>query len=111
MPTDLRLWRLQRITAILALPLVLAHVILQLWVFGPDHPFDVVSARVKMGLILTLDVLLLAVVSAHGWLGMRSLLQDYARSSAAAGWITRITLGLLIATIAYGLVALTAFLR
>lgn len=96
--------------ALVSLPLVLAHVILQLWVFGPEQRFDVVSARVKMGLILTLDVLLLATVSLHGFLGLRSMLQDYARNASAAGWITRITLFLCVATIAYGLLALTAFL-
>ena len=47
--TDLRLWRLQRMAALVSLPLVLVHVILQLWVFGPEQRFDVVSARVKMG--------------------------------------------------------------
>ena len=109
MRTDLKLWRLQRTTAVVALPLVLAHLILQLWVFGPEANFDAVSARVKMGVILALDVVLLVVVSAHAWLGMRSMLQDYARGSGAAGWITRATVLLFVATVAYGLVALTAF--
>ena len=61
-------------------------------------------------LILTLDVLLLATVSLHGFLGLRSMLQDYARHASAAAWITRITVFLCVATIAYGLLALTAFL-
>ena len=108
--TDLRLWRLQRHTALLALPLVLAHVILQMWVFGGDNSFAVVSARVKMGLVLTLDVLLLAVVGAHAFLGLRSVLQDYARTSSAAAWATRIPLFLFVFILAYGLVALAAFL-
>ena len=38
------------------------------------------------------------------------MLQDYARSSGAAAWITRATLALFVATVAYGLVALIAFL-
>lgn len=108
---DLRLWRWQRHTALAAVPLVVAHVVLQYWVFGVDTAsFDAVSARVKGGLILTLDVLLLAVVAAHGFLGLRSVLQDYARSSTAAAWITRSTLLFVAATFAYGLVALAAFL-
>ena len=108
MRTELGLWRLQRVTALAALPLVLAHVILQLWTFG-DTSFDAVSARVRLGMILALDVLLLATVSAHAWLGLRSILQDYARSCAAAAWITRATLFLIAATFGYGLVALSAF--
>ena len=110
MRTELRLWRLQRSTALATLPLVIAHVVLQLWVFGHDNAYDVVSARVKMGAILTLDVLLLCAVSAHAYLGMRSMLQDYARSSDAAAWITRGSLLLLAATFVYGLAAMIAFL-
>ena len=110
---DLTLWRWQRYTALAALPLVIAHVVLQYFVFGADSSasFQAVSARVQGGLILTLDVLLLAVVSAHGFLGLRSLLQDYARSSATAAWITRLTLGAFLLVLAYGLLALTAFLQ
>ncbi len=108
---DLKLWRWQRHTALLSLPLVIAHVVLQYWVFGVDSAtFDAVSARVKGGIILGLDVLLLAAVSAHGFLGLRTMLQDYARSSVATVWITRATLFAFAATLVYGLVALTAFL-
>lgn len=109
--TDLRLWRWQRYTALATLPLVLAHVVLQYWVFGVETAsFDTVSARVKGGVILGLDVLLLALVAGHGFLGLRSLLQDYARTSAAAAWITRATLAAFVAVLAYGLAALAAFL-
>ena len=109
--TDLKLWRWQRYTALATLPLVVAHVVLQYWIFGADNSsFDQVSARVKGGVILSLDVLLLAAVSAHGFLGLRSMLQDYAKSSETAAWITRVTLFLFAATLAYGLAALIAFL-
>ena len=110
-PSDLRLWRWQRYTALAVFPLVLAHLALQYFFFGVDaSTFAEVSARVKGGVILGLDVLLLAAVSAHGFLGLRSMLQDYARSSPAAGWITRASLFALAATFAYGLAALAAFL-
>jgi succinate dehydrogenase hydrophobic anchor subunit len=109
--TDLRLWRWQRYTALATLPLVVAHVVLQYWVFGIDTAsFDTVSARVRGGVILGLDVLLLAAVAGHGFLGLRSLLQDYARTSAAAAWITRATLFAFVAVLVYGLAALAAFL-
>ena len=109
---DLKLWRWQRYTALAALPLVIAHVVLQYFVFGVESSasFDAVSERLKGGLVLTLDVLLLAAVSAHGFLGLRGMLQDYARSSATAAWITRGTLAAFVAVLAYGLVALIAFL-
>ena len=108
---DLALWRWQRRTAMLALPLVLAHVVLQYYVFGIDTAsFDTVSARERGGIILVLDVFLLATVSAHALLGLRSMLQDYARSSRTAARITRATLFAFVAILVYGLAALTAFL-
>jgi succinate dehydrogenase hydrophobic anchor subunit len=108
---DLGLWRWQRYTALAALPLVAAHLVLQYFVFGPDASgFDAVSARVNGGLVLAVDVLLLACVSGHALLGLRSMLQDYARSSAAAAWITRATLAAMAAILLYGLAALAAFL-
>lgn len=110
MLTELRLWRWQRTTALLVLPLVVAHVVLQYWVFGGEAAFDAVSARVRGGAILALDLVLLAAVSAHAFLGLRSMLQDYARSSAAAARITRATLIMFVATFLYGLAALSAFL-
>ena len=108
---ELRLWRWQRYTGLLALPLVVAHVALQYGVFGVDAAsFAGVSARLQGGAILALDVLLLACVSAHGFLGLRSMLQDYARSARAATWITRATLAAFAAIVVYGLAALAAFL-
>lgn len=107
---DLKLWRWQRYTALLSLPLVVAHVALQYWVFGLETAnFDAVSARVRGGVILGLDVLLLAAVSAHAFLGLRSMLQDYARTSRFATWITWATLLALAVTFVYGLAALAAF--
>ncbi len=108
---DLRLWRWQRYTALVALPLVLAHLALQYFAFGVDaSSFAQVSARLKGGAILGLDVVLLAAVGAHAFLGLRSMLQDHARSSRAAAWITRATLWAFGAVFLYGLAALAAFL-
>lgn len=107
---DLKLWRWQRYTALILLPLVVAHVVLQYWVFGlAAANFDAVSARVRGGVVLGLDVLLLAAVSAHAFLGLRSMLQDYARNSRVAAWITWATLLAMAVTLVYGLVALAAF--
>ena len=111
MPSDLALWRLQRHTALAALPLVLAHVVLQYWVFGIDNAsFEAVSARVQGGVILALDVVLLGVVSLHAFLGLRAVLQDHAKSPAAVRRITVATLAASALVFAYGLVALFAFL-
>lgn len=109
---ELKLWRWQRYSALAVLPLVITHVVLQYFVFGADSSasFDAVSSRMKGGLILALDIALLAAVSAHASLGLRGMLQDYARTSTAAAWITRLTLFAFVAVLVYGLVAATAFL-
>ena len=108
---DLSLWRWQRYTAIATLPLVLAHVVLQLFVFGIDTAsYADVSARLKGGAMLAVDLLLLVAVCAHAFLGLRSVLQDYARRAALTGRITRVALFAFAATVVYGLAALVAFI-
>ena len=111
MAFDLRLWRWQRYTALAVFPLVLAHVFLQYFVFGADAAtFANVSARIQGGAVLALDVVLLAAVASHAFLGLRSMLQDYARTSTAAAWITRSTLLAVAGVFVYGVIVLVAFL-
>ena len=106
---DLTFWRWQRYTAIATLPLVFAHVVLQLFFFGiGSATFANVSTRLKGGGILVVDLLLLVAVCAHAFLGLRSVLQDYARRSLLASWITRVTLFAFVATVLYGVAALVA---
>ncbi len=108
---DLVLWRLQRSTALLALFLVFLHLILQLIIFRQEViSFEAVSFRLKSYFLLAIDVVLLIVVSIHGFLGFRSILQDYAHKSAASRVITIISILIIIFTILYGLVALLAFI-
>lgn len=108
---ELQLWRWQRRTALIALPLVLLHVVLQYFVFGSaTASYDVVSARLKLGAFFVLDLLLLAAVSSHAFIGLRSVLMDYAKSPAAARRATY-AIGIGFAgVLIYGLAALAAFI-
>ena len=110
-PLDLKLWRLQRSSAILVIVLVVAHLILQYIIFNADAiTFQEVSDRIKSGVILAVDVVLLISVSIHGYLGFRSILLDYINSSRLACFITYTILFAIASTILYGLVALRAFI-
>ena len=61
---DLKLWRLQRSSAVFVLVLVIVHLILQFIVFNSDAiTFLEVSDRIKSGFILAVDVVLLISVS------------------------------------------------
>ncbi len=108
---ELRFWRWQRYTALLALPLVILHVVLQYFVWGIDTiTFDAVSARMKMAAFLALDLMLLAVVTTHAFLGLRSIFMDYAKNPASAQRTTVLLAVTLAGVILYGLAALAAFL-
>ena len=108
---DLKLWRLQRSSAVFVLFLVITHLILQYIVFNSDAiTFLEVSDRIKSGFILAVDVVLLISVSIHGYLGFRSILLDYINSSRLACFITYTIIFTIASTILYGLVALRAFI-
>ena len=108
---DLKLWRLQRSSAVFVIVLVVVHLILQFIVFNSDAiTFLEVSDRIKSGFILAVDVVLLISVSIHGYLGFRSILLDYINSSRLACFITYTIFFAIASTILYGLVALRAFI-
>jgi len=110
-PLDLRLWRLQRSSAIFVIVLVSIHLILQLIVFNSDLiTYLAVSERMKRGALLAIDIILLVAVSIHGYLGFRSILLDYINSSRLASFITYSILLATAVTIVYGLIALSAFI-
>lgn len=108
---ELKIWRWQRYTALLLLPLVGFHVVYQYFVLGMDSiSHDAVSGRLQLAVFLAIDVALLIVVSAHAYIGLRSILMDYAKSPAAARRASLVVACLLAATVLYGLLALFAFL-
>jgi len=110
-PLTLRLWRLQRTTALIALPLVAAHVIVQFFVFGMDGTTStVVATRLRAGLLLALDLALLVAVATHGYIGLRAVIADYTRDDTAAMHALRVVAFLLAATLLYGVAALVALL-
>ncbi len=107
---ELRLWRWQRTSALLLLPLVAFHILYQYFYIGAGSiSHSAVSARVNMALFLIIDILLLLSVVTHAFLGLRSIAMDYASSPAFRRVGTAIVLALLGSTIIFGLAALFAF--
>ncbi len=107
---ELRLWRLQRTSALVLLPLVAFHILYQYFYIGPDAiSLSVVSARLNVALFLIINILLLLSVVTHAFLGLRSIVMDYASSSSYKRNGTAVILALLGSTIIYGLAALFAF--
>lgn len=108
---ELKLWRWQRLSALILLPLVAFHAVYQYFVVGIDGiTFNSTSARLSGGILLVVDVLLLATALGHGLLGLRAVVMDYARSDGFARRTTAITLAALGIAFLYGLAALFAFL-
>lgn len=108
---DLRLWRLQRTSALVLLPLLAFHILYQYFLISPDAiSHSAVSERLNMALFLIIDIFLLLSVVTHAFLGLRSIVMDYSSSSSSQRNGTAIILALLGITIIFGLVALFAFL-
>ena len=106
---ELRLWRWQRRSALLLLPLVAFHLCFQFFIVGVDKiDFGGTTARLSGGLLLLIDILLLVTALGHGLLGIRSIAIDYARSSAMARGTTIGCLVVFAAALLYGLAALFA---
>lgn len=108
---SLTLWRWQRRSALLLVPLLAFHVIYQYFYVGMDGiSFESVSEKLQFALFVALDLLLLAIVAVHAFTGLRSIVVDY---TSAPGRIRAATAGLgliFLATVAYALAALVYFL-
>ena len=109
--TSLKLWRWQRTSAVILLPLVLFHVIYMYFFVGMGAiSVESVSDRLAVAGFLVLDVVLLVVVVVHAFAGVRSVMVDYQGNKAAIARITWIVGLLAAATIIYALAALAAFI-
>lgn len=107
-----KLWKLERISALILLPLVFFHIVFQYFVIGVTHiTVQTISGEFSTGILLLIDVLLLISVVFHGFLGLRGIVCDYTASKRANQiWLTVLG-GLAFGAFVYGCVALTIFIR
>lgn len=109
--TNLLLWRWQRRTAVLLLPLVAFHVVYQYFIVGMEKiNFTHVAGKLAMAGFVALDIALLIVVAAHAFIGVRSIAIDYTSSPAGMRAVMAVSVLLFAATVAYAVAALAAFL-
>ena len=109
--TNLRLWRWQRRTAVLLLPLVTFHVVYQYFIVGMDKiNFAGVAGKLTVAGFLALDLILLFAVAAHAFIGIRSIAIDYTPSPAGIRAVSIVSALLFAATVAYAVAALAAFI-
>lgn len=108
---DLKLWKLQRSSALLMFPLLVFHVAFLAFFVGIENVnYDNTAHRLAAGAYLVADVLLLLTVVTHAALGLRSILQDFAVGKDQQRWRSRIALVLFLALIGFGAFALSAFI-
>lgn len=87
-------WKWMRYSAILLIPLVWVHIILQDVIVGVhDINADYVSMRWGLLFWQVYDILLLGFAFAHGMNGLRQVLRDYIKSAQA---MRIVSIGLLI---------------
>lgn len=108
---SLVLWRWQRRSAILLVPLLIFHVIYQYFVIGTDGiSFASVTDKLDVVGFLVVDLALLMTVALHVFTGVRSIAVDYTGSLAGIRAITALLGVLCVATVVYAIAALIAFL-
>lgn len=105
-------WLLQRISAVLLLVLILAH----LWIEHFLHPgrpitYDSVLQRLLQGLYQAIDYALLVVVVYHALNGLRNILRDRRWSAGGWFWISVGIWAVGLATVLLGGDILSAFLN
>lgn len=101
---ETRLMQLQYATAILALFLVGLHLLMQgvIVPYGTALSFQRVLSLYKDWINGSLLELLLVVVLAHGFNGVRIILVEWRQTKAWTAWVNRGTLVAAILAIAYG---------
>lgn len=104
-------WRWQRNSALLAIPLLGFHVIYQYFVIGIDGiNFETVTSNVSVAGLLLIDLLLLITVTFHAFAGIYNISRDYTSSSRTASRIAFLLGAAFVITVAYAIAALIAFL-
>ena len=104
-------WVLQRVSALMLLVLVVAH----LWVEHFLHPgraitYRSVAGRLVHGAYEAIDYALLVVVVYHGLNGLRNVLQDRHWNRRLWAWVTGVFWVVGAATVLLGADILSAFL-
>jgi succinate dehydrogenase / fumarate reductase membrane anchor subunit len=99
-----RLMQLQYVTAVLAVGLVTVHLLMQgvLVPYGEATAFQRVLSVYRSVVNGTLLELLLIVVLAHGFNGLRVILLEWRQGAGWTRWVNRTVLAATLATIAYG---------
>ncbi|MFC1852151.1 succinate dehydrogenase, hydrophobic membrane anchor protein, partial [candidate division CSSED10-310 bacterium] len=70
------LWKVQRLTGVMLLPLALGHYMIMHLNETLGHHADTILARLKNPFIILIDLLLLATVTTHAWYGIQTLIND-----------------------------------
>ncbi|OJX38231.1 MAG: hypothetical protein BGO78_09435 [Chloroflexi bacterium 44-23] len=105
-------WKWMRYSALLLIPLVWGHVLLQDIIVGV-HRIDLDYVALRWASIgwRTYDTLLLAFAFAHGVNGIRQVLRDYIHSPAKQKWLNWGLLAFWVVIVAIGGIALIGGVR
>lgn len=105
-PLEAWLWLFMRWSAILLIPLVWVHVLLNDVLIGVHHiDLDYVAFRWAMTGWRIYDIALLGFAFAHGMNGLRTVLRDYLHDPDARRWLDRVLIGLWLLLTAIGAAA------
>jgi succinate dehydrogenase hydrophobic membrane anchor protein len=107
---SVRLWRWQRWSAVVLLPLLVFHIVLQVYVIGTENiDFSGVAERLGVWIYFAVDAVLLVAVVTHAFIGVRSVLLDYFARDPLTRRLTFVVIGFAIGLVFYGVATLSAF--
>lgn len=106
---SVRLWRWQRWSAVVLLPLLAFHIVLQVYVIGTEN-IDFSGAAERLGVFMyyAVDVVLLVTVVMHAFIGVRSILLDYVARDRLTRRLTFVLIGFSTGLVIYGVATLNA---
>lgn len=82
------LWKLQRVSGALLLPLVSGHMVFMHLNYKAGHDVDTILARISAPGIKALDVAFVGLVFFHAGFGLYTILGDYVEDSRRRTWLT-----------------------
>jgi succinate dehydrogenase hydrophobic membrane anchor protein len=91
------LWKMQRISGALLLPMVSAHMVFMHMNDAVGHDVDVITIRMQNYFIKGIDIILLILIIFHGTYGVCTILNDYVAKNYIRNLAALITIVVMVA--------------
>ncbi len=91
------LWKLQRITGAILLPLLSAHMVFMHMNYAVGHDVDVITIRMQNYFTKGIDIILVGLIIFHGTYGVGTIISDYVANNFMRNLAALVTIVVMIA--------------